>query len=203
MYSMEKNNIGKTGMRASAFAFFLCVFCLSNYLGAEDETQDRPPPINREGWRLGLDLGAGDIDYNLFGQPYGGEKFYMALNASYAVTNQARIGVETNGWLLESGNLNYASGEGISQVIMLTGHVYPLEASHFYLKMGWGVSSYWDDRIGYRESESGTWSLGLGTDFFFNNQSGWSPYVSFSSGDFEVGDYDAVTIAVSFFWNQK
>lgn len=206
MIRIQKNNIGTAPFRASALALLLCVCGSSAFLGAEDEPQERPLSINREGWRLGLDLGVGNIDYDLFGQSNRGEKFYMALNAGYAVTPRLRIGVESSGWLLEPGNLNYygsSSGEGISQLIMLTGHVYPIDNSHLYLKMGLGVSSYWNDPLGYRESDAGTWSLGIGNDFFFNDQSGWSPHVSFSSGDTGVGDYNAVTIAVSFFWNQR
>ena len=188
----------KTRAYLTLFFAFPIAVCVAD----SPESKTGGDPIIREGWRVGLDLGLGSIDYTAFGSPESDQAFYVALNAGYAVSSQIRLGLETNGWLLNAGNAySYQplDGEGISQTILLTSHLYPRKDSDWYLKLGWGQSSYWRDASGFRETGSGAWTLGVGTDIRARARGGWSPYVSFSGGRTDGVDYNAVTFAVSLF----
>lgn len=180
-----------------AFRLILLFLCLP--AAADEDTAPR-----REGFRLGLELGAGAVERTLFDAEVDETNFYMGFVGGYWMGQHVLAGLELNGWLLQAGNLNDPSvGEGISRVFAYT-QVYPSRQHGMFVKVGAGYVSYWNNRPGEPAAKDGNgFEIGLGYDVTRKGRGRpWqiTPFVTYSSG--KIGDerHKALTAGVGMFY---
>ena len=153
-------------------------------------------------WWFALDVGGTDLSYESPTLSDNESTFFMALRAGYEFNNRLKIGIETNGFLLESGNLwDTSKGEGISQKLLLTSEFFPIETNSWYLKLGLGWSSYWNNDQGFRQSDTGAWLVGAGYEFDLMSNLKFAPFAEYHGGKVSQLDYDGLSIGSSFIWN--
>lgn len=174
---------------------------------AEDETG----PLRQRGdWWLGIDTGVGAINLELPEGTLDENKFYLGFRAEYFTGPKLSLGIEANGWLLQTGEVEYNTdppplnferqieGEGLAPVL-LTARYYPQQDAGWYLKAGAGYVSHWKTTQGVTDRQSGTgFMLGTGYDYVINENWDITGLLSYSSGSAGDEDYDAVTLSVGF-----
>lgn len=147
--------------------------------GREDRTV-RP-------WWVGLELGDGQIKLN-------SDQFTGTRNSAFALGgvgghslgNRARIGLELNGWLLQSfNNNNPAVGESVSNVLGIV-DVFPIRRTPLFLRAGAGLALYQNNRPGGFNSSGWSWTAGVGYEIPLTKNFGLAPIVDYAGGS--LGD---------------
>jgi hypothetical protein len=128
----------------------------------------------------GVDIGrgnfktSGDVDKDE-------TALYLGFKVGYRFNPHYLVGLELSGWILESSNLwDPNKGEGISQVLIFT-QLYPNIGSDYFVKLGGGYVSHWNNRLGEPAKKSG-WGITLGGGYDFRLYKDWAitPFVTIS-----------------------
>ena len=153
--------------------------------------------IERAGFWGGIDIGAGYVQRSFAEVEEDETNLFLGFKAGYTLNPHFLMGVELSGWLLEASDVNDPSkGEGISQVFLITRY-YPSLDYGLFAKVGGGYLSYWNNRPGEPRRKSG-WGLtfGGGYDFYLNKNWAITPFVTYSFGEADDQEHDALTLGV-------
>lgn len=107
-------------------------------------------------WWVALELGEGQLkltsdQLNTARNPV----FALGFVGGHSLGNRARVGLELNGWLLQSFNLNNpAVGESVSNVLVVV-DVFPIRKTPIFLRAGPGLALYHYSAgsLGWREAK--------------------------------------------------
>ena len=155
--------------------------------------QARLAPTDRPWW-LGLELGDGQIKLTS-DQSTGARNpaFALGFVGGHSLGNRARIGLEVNGWLLQSFNLNNpAIGESVSNVLGIV-DVFPIRKTPLFLRAGAGLALYQNSRPGGFNGSGWSWTAGAGYEIRLTESFGLAPTVDYAAGS--LGDVrNAITV---------
>jgi hypothetical protein len=150
------------------------------------------PPRGREEravppWWVGFELGEGQI--KLTSDQFSGTRnpaFELGFVGGHSLGNRARIGLELNGWLLQSfNNSNPAVGESVSNVLGLV-DVFPVRKIPLFLRAGTGLALYQNNRPEGFNSNGWSWTAGVGYEIPLTENLGLAPIVDYAAGS--LGD---------------
>lgn len=158
--------------------------------------------LNRDGIWAGIDVGFGHIERSFGETQEDDNNLFLGFTIGYTLNPHFLIGVELSGWLFEPSDLNYPErgGEGLSQVLLVTRY-YPSRKSGLFAKIGGGYVSHWNSRPGEPQRKSG-WGLNFGGGYDVLLNSNWSitPFLSYSFGDADNQEHEALTVGIGFTW---
>ena len=148
------------------------------------------PPQAREDrvvrpWWVALELGDGQLrltsdQFNTNRNP----AFALGFLGGHSLGNRARIGLELNGWLLQSFNLsNPAVGESVSNVLVLV-DAFPIRQTPIFLRAGPGLALYQNNRPGGSNGSGWAWTAGVGYEIPLTEKLGLAPIVDYAAGSF-------------------
>ena len=150
------------------------------------------PPRGREErtvrpWWIGLELGDGQI--KLTSDQFSGTRntaFELGFVGGHSLGNRARIGLELNGWLLQSfNNSNPAVGESVSNVLGVV-DAFPARKTPLFLRAGAGLALYQNNRPGGFNGSGWSWIAGVGYEIPLTENFGLAPIVDYAAGS--LGD---------------
>ncbi len=149
------------------------------------------PPARNERivrpWWVALELGDGQLkltsdQFNTTRHP----AFALGFAGGHSLGNRARIGLEMNGWLLQSFNLNNpAVGESVSNVWVVADAL-PIRKTPIFLRAGSGLALYQNNRPGGFGGTGWSWTAGVGYEIPLTKQFGLAPIVDYAAGS--LGD---------------
>lgn len=145
---------------------------------ARDERIIRP-------WWVALELGDGQLkltsdQFNTSRNPV----FALGFVGGHRIGNCARIGLQLNGWLLQSFNLNNpAVGESVSNVLVVV-DVLPIRKTPIFLRAGSGLALYQNNRPGGFNGTGWSWTAGMGYEIPLTENLGLAPIVDYAAGGF-------------------
>jgi hypothetical protein len=150
-----------------------------------------PPRVREEGdvrpWWVGLELGDGQLE--LTSDQFNGTRnptFGLGFVGGHSLGNRARIGLELNGWLLQSfNNFNPAVGESVSNVLVVV-DAFPMRRTPLFLRAGPGVALYQNNRPGGFNGSGWSWTAGAGYEIPLTERFGLAPIVDYAAGS--LGD---------------
>jgi Outer membrane protein beta-barrel domain len=138
-------------------------------------------------WWVGLELGDGQI--KLTSDQFSGARnsaFALGFVGGHSLGNRVRIGLEFNGWLLQSFNTtNPAVGESVSNVLGLV-DAFPIRKTPIFLRAGAGLALYQNNRPGGSNSGGWSWTAGAGYEIRLTERFGLAPIVDYAIGS--LGD---------------
>ena len=140
---------------------------------------------NLRAWWAGGEIGEGQISL-VSDQVHHRRTPTLALGffGGHRLGNQARIGLEMNGWLLEASNLNDPTvGESVSNVLGVI-DVFPSRKIPLFIRGGGGLAMYQNN---HPEKWGGTgwaWTGGAGYEFRLSQRLGLAPMVGYAYGSF-------------------
>jgi len=145
-------------------------------------------------WWVGLELGDGQI--KLTSDQFSGTRnpaFALGFVGGHSLGNQARIGLEVNGWLLQSfNNSNPAVGESVSNVLGMV-DAFPMRKTPIFLRAGAGLALYQNNRPGGSNGSGWSWIAGLGYEIPITKNFALAPIAGYAGGS--LGDVrNAVTV---------
>src|SRR5229473_6627838 len=147
---------GPAGVRLVMLIVGLMLATPGAYAQARKEMTVRP-------WWVGLELGDGQI--KLTSDQFSGTRnpaFALGFLGGHSLGNRARIGLELNGWLLQSFNLNNpAVGESVSNVLVVV-DAFPIRKTPLFLRAGAGLALYENNRPGRFGGSGWSWTAGVG-----------------------------------------
>jgi len=127
-------------------------------------------------WWVGFELGDGQI--KLTSDRLGGTRnpaFALGFVGGHGLGNRARLGLEVNGWLLQSFNTsNPAVGESVSSVLGII-DAFPIRKTPIFLRAGAGSNG-----------SGGSWTAGAGYEISLTKNFGLAPVVDYAAGS--LGD---------------
>lgn len=138
-------------------------------------------------WWVALELGEGQLkltsdQLNTARNPV----FALGFVGGHSLGNRARVGLELNGWLLQSFNLNNpAVGESVSNVLVVV-DVFPIRKTPIFLRAGPGLALYQNNRPGGFNGTGWSWTAGVGYEIPLTEKFGLAPIVDYSAGS--LGD---------------
>jgi hypothetical protein len=150
------------------------------------------PPQGREErpvrpWWIGFELGDGQI--KLTSDQFSGTRnpaFALGFVGGHSLGNRARIGLELNGWLLQSfNNSNPAVGESVSNVLGVV-DAFPARKTPLFLRAGAGLALYQNNRPGGFNGSGWSWTAGVGYEIPLTENFGLAPIVDYAAGS--LGD---------------
>lgn len=148
--------------------------------------QERKEATVRPWW---IEFGLGDGQIKLTSDQLGGTRnpaFALAFVGGHSLGNRARVGVEVNGWLLESfNNNNPAVGESVSNVLALV-DAFPIRKTPLFLRAGAGRALYQNNRPGGFDGSGWSWTAGVGYEIPVTGNFGLAPIVDYAAGS--LGD---------------
>jgi hypothetical protein len=136
-------------------------------------------------WWVALELGDGQFkltsdQFNTTRNPV----FALGFVGGHSLGNRARIGLEFNGWLLQSFNLNNpAVGESVSNVLVVV-DAFPIRKTPIFLRAGPGLALYQNNRPGGFNSTGWSWTAGVGYEIPITENLGLAPIVDYAAGSF-------------------
>ena len=134
-------------------------------------------------WWVALELGEGQLKLT-------SDQFNRARNTLFALGfagghrlgNRVRVGLELNGWLLQSFNLNNpAVGESVSNVSAVVDW-FPIRKTPIFLRAGPGLALYQNNRPGGFNGTGWSWTAGMGYEIPLTEKFGLAPIVDYSAG---------------------
>ncbi len=175
------------------------------------------PPRAREErtvrpWWIGFELGDGQI--KLTSDQFSGTRnpaFALGFVGGHSLGNRARIGLELNGWLLQSfNNNNPAVGESVSNVLGVV-DAFPIRKAPIFLRAGAGLALYTNNRPTGFNSNGWSWTAAAGYEIPVTENLGLTPIVGYAAGS--LGDvrniitvqtgrrYSAVEFKAAIIWH--
>lgn len=138
-------------------------------------------------WWIGGELGDGQL--KLTSDQSSGSRnptFGLGFAGGHKLGNWARIGLELNGWLLQSFNLsNPAVGESVSNVLGIV-DAFPIKKTPIFLRAGAGLALYQNNRPNGFNGNGWSWTAGGGYEFPLTGRLGLAPIVDYAAGS--LGD---------------
>ena len=134
-------------------------------------------------WWVGFELGDGQIKLTS-DQVSGTRNSAFALGGvgGHSLGNRARVGLELNGWLLQSfNNNNPAVGESVSNVLGVF-DAFPIRRTPLFLRAGAGLALYQNNRPGGFNSSGWSWTAGVGYEIPLTKNFGLAPMVDYAAG---------------------
>jgi hypothetical protein len=134
-------------------------------------------------WWVGLELGDGQLE--LTSDQSNGSRnpaFALGFAGGHSLGSWARIGLELNGWLLQSFNLNNPTvGESVSNVLVVV-DAFPIRKRLLFLRAGPGVALYQNNRPGGFDGSGWSWTAGVGYEVPLTERFGLAPIVDYAAG---------------------
>jgi hypothetical protein len=110
--------------------------------------------------------------------------FALGFFGGHRLGNQARVGLEMKGWLLQASNLNDPTvGEGVSNVLGVI-DVFPTRKLPLFIRGGGGLAMYHNNRPGGSGGTGCSWTGGAGYEIRFSERLGLAPIVEYGYGRF-------------------
>ena len=138
-------------------------------------------------WWVGFELGEGQI--KLTSNQFSGTRnsaFALGFAGGHSLGNRARIGLEVNGWLLQSfNNNNPAVGESVSNVLGIVDS-FPIRKTPIFLRAGAGLALYQNNRPAGFNSSGWSWTAGVGYEIPLTKNFVLAPIVDYAAGS--LGD---------------
>jgi hypothetical protein len=189
---------GEMGTK-SLLKYFMIVALMTN-IGLINSTAYAAEKLERSGLWGGIDVGGGYVERSFSGIEEDETNFFLGVKGGYAFNPYILAGLELSGWLFESSNLDDSSeGEGLSQVLLIT-RLYPSKDYGFFGKLGGGYVSYWNNRPGVSDSDGWGVTFGAGYDFSIYRNMAIAPLITYSFGEGDDLEHDAITFGLSFTW---
>lgn len=137
--------------------------------------------------------------------------FTLGVFGGHRLSNQARIGLEMNGWLLQASNLNDPTvGENVSNVLGVI-DVFPMRKVPLFIRGGGGLAMHQNNRPGESGGTGFSWTGGAGYEVRLSERLGLAPIVGYAYGRFgdvrnptavETGrSYSVVEFKVAAIWH--
>jgi hypothetical protein len=149
--------------------------------------QDVSPERIIRPWWLALEFGDGQL--KLTADQFSTSRnsaFGLGFVGGHSLGNRARIGLELNGWLLQSFNLNNpAVGESISNVLVVV-DAFLIRKAPIFLRAGPGLALYQNNRPGGVNGSGWSWTAGVGYEIPLTEKLGLAPIVDYNAGS--LGD---------------
>jgi len=126
----------------------------------------RPAPAPRHGLWIGLGFGGGQVRNWSDQEPAASKTVVTAsLRGGIVVVPALRLGLEVNGWGIESGDVwDPSKGVTVNETLLIA-QLYPWPAKHWYLKGGLGWGEFNTAHPGDLDSRAfGAVILGVGYD---------------------------------------
>ncbi len=141
--------------------------------------------LNSRAWWLGVEAGEGQLklesDQNTGSR---GPTFAFGFAGGHRLGNQARVGVEVNGWLLEASNFNDPTvGENVSNVMGIF-DVFPVRRIPLFLRGGAGLAMYSNNHPTGTGGTGFAWNVGAGYEIPLKGNVGLAPMVDYAAGGF-------------------
>jgi hypothetical protein len=172
--------VGRPLRRLVILLVGLILLSAVTYAQGQQELTVRP-------WWVGFELGDGQI--KLTSDRLGGTRnpaFALGFVGGHGLGNRARLGLEVNGWLLQSFNTsNPAVGESVSSVFGII-DAFPIRKTPIFLRAGAGLALYQNDRPGGSNGSGGSWTAGAGYEISLTKNFGLAPVVDYAAG--RLGD---------------
>jgi opacity protein-like surface antigen len=126
--------------------------------------------------------------------------FTLGFSGGYAITSRFVLGVEVNGWTLESYDLEDPSqGESISNVSI--GINYFPFVLPIFIDVGVGQVSYTNNSPNVSGRDKGvSWFLGSGFELPINKNLLFVPQLRYSQGNFTGVDFSVVELTLGIRW---
>lgn len=143
---------------------------------ARDERTVRP-------WCVGFELGDGQLkltsdQFNRTRNP----AFAVGFVGGHSLGNRARVGLELNGWLLRSFNLNDPTvGESVSKVLVVV-DAFPIQKTPLFLRAGPTTGAVSKNRPGGFNGSGWSWTAGVGYEISLTENFGLAPIVDYAAG---------------------
>jgi len=160
---------------------------------------DKP---ERQGIWGSIDIGIGHIERSIDGTELDDDNFFLGFSVGYALNSRFLLGVEFSGWLFDAADYNYPErgGEGLSQVFVTT-HYYPVQEGAWFVTIGGGYVSHWNNLPDETRRKSGFgFKIGMGYDVLLQDQWTFTPFLTYSAGDADNQEHEAITIGAGFNW---
>jgi hypothetical protein len=162
----------------------------------------------RKGGWFAAELGFGRLNQQSSVGSRTDDLFAGGFRGGYAINRHVLVGLQVNGWLIETANLEDPSkGATLTQVFVIT-EVYPLADRGLFVKLGAGYTEL-NDNSPYAFDTSGRGAtVGLGYDIRISRRWAISPVINYSWGELDdvtraeppiLGrDYSAFDVMVAF-----
>ena len=140
---------------------------------------------NLRAWWAGGEIGEGQISL-ASDQIHRGRTptFALGFFVGHRLADQARVGLEMNGWLLQPSNLNDPTvGESVSNVLGVI-DVFPTRKLPLFVRGGGGLAMYQNNRPAATGGTGWSWTGGAGYEIHFSPRLGLAPMVQYAYGRF-------------------
>jgi len=141
---------------------------------------------NLRAWWVGGEIGEGQLSLSS-DQIHRSRTPTLALGffGGHRLRDQARVGLEINGWLLQASNLNDPTvGEGVSNVFGVI-DVFPARKIPLFVRGGGGLALYQNNRPEGTNGKGWSWTGGAGYEVRLNERLGLAPIVGYAYGRFD------------------
>jgi len=143
-------------------------------------------PQNLRAWWAGGEIGEGQLSLSSDQiQRDRTPTFALGFFGGHRLGDQARIGLEVNGWLLQASNLNDPTvGEGVSNVLGVI-DVFPTRKLPFFVRGGGGLAMYQNNRPAETGGTGWSWTGGAGYEIRCSERLALAPMVGYAYGRFD------------------
>ncbi len=163
-------------MRRKAASLGVLILLLLSTLSARAQQESN--------WFVTFDLGEGQLQYTT-DQAKGSRTptFALAFSGGHRLTNQARVGLQVGGYLMEASNLNDPTkGVSVSHVFGFV-DVFPVRRKGFFVRGGGGLAMYDNNHPLTNGSHGAGWMAGAGYEIPIAGDSfKIAPMVVYSAG---------------------
>lgn len=141
---------------------------------------------NARAWWAGGEIGEGQLSLSS-DQVHRDRRptFALGFFGGHRLGNQARVGLEVNGWLLQASNLNDPTvGEGVSNVLGVL-DVFATRKIPLFVRGGGGLAMYQNNRPEGSAGKGWCWTGGAGYEIRVSERMGLAPIVQYAYGRFD------------------
>jgi len=164
----------------------LAIFILIGMISFGDVSAHAQSPQNLREWWAGGEIGEGQL--SLSSDQIHRDRtptFALGFFGGHRLSDQARIGLEVNGWLLQASNLNDPTvGEGVSNVLGVI-DVFPARKMPLFIRGGGGLAMYQNNRPGETGGTGWSWAGGAGYEIRISEKLALAPMVGYAYGRFD------------------
>jgi hypothetical protein len=163
--------------RTLATGFLFMTTCVASVAHAQGNQNLRP-------WWAGVEAGDGEL--RLSSDQFAGSRmanFALGYFGGHNLGPRARVGLETNGWVIQGSDVNNPNvGENIWNVMGLV-DAFPIRKCPLFVRAGAGLSLYHNHRPLEFGGEGWLWTGGLGYEIPITETFALVPTVAYASGN--------------------